>query len=581
MHDARLQIMLHGTHIGDLQATLQYPGVTLKDVSHVANDNYLFVDLQIDPQAQPGILTIEFRRAGKVVAQLPYRLEPRVPNSAERAGFGPADAIYLLTPDRFANGDPSNDTVAGLTDRLARKEPGGRHGGDIEGIRQHLDYIAGMGFTTIWPTPLLENNQPAYSYHGYAITDLYQVDARFGTNDSYRQLVAQAKVKGLGFIQDIVLNHIGSEHWWMRDLPTPDWVHSPDRLQITSHKRSTIQDPYASDDDRKKFTDGWFSAGMPDLNQRNPLLATYLIQNSLWWIEYAGLSGIRTDTYSYSDKAFLAKWSARMLAEYPHLNLVGEEWNGNPIVVSYWQKGKINRDGYVSSMPSMMDFPLSEALRGSLTAAEDKEEGLLHLYDTLSLDAIYPDPAKLVLFAGNHDMSRLYSQLGSDVDLMKMALVYVATMPRIPQFFYGDEILAESPAARDDGVVRSDFPGGWADDKVNGFTGQGLTDKQAAIQRFTRRLLNWRKTATVIHGGKLMQYVPENGTYVYFRYDGRKKVMVALNKTRSAVTLETARFHEMLSPHSAGTDVLTGASQAIGKALKLAPRSVTLLEISD
>ena len=581
MQDPYLQLMLHGERIADLNATTAYPGVHIEHQTHRANPNYLWLDLRIDPGTAAGQVMIDLSRAGKSVAQLPYPLATRAPKSAERQGFGPADAIYLIVPDRFANGDPANDSVAGLTDRHDRPSPGGRHGGDIEGIRRHLDYIADMGFTTIWPTPLMENNQPAYSYHGYAMTDLYQVDARFGSNASYRQLVVEGKAKGLSFIQDIVLNHIGSGHWWMKDLPTPDWLNSPGKLRITSHKRSTIQDAYASLDDRNNFTDGWFSEGMPDLNQRNPLLSTYLIQNSLWWVEYAGLVGIRTDTYSYSDKDFLARWSARMLAEYPHLTMAGEEWSGNPLIVSYWQKGKVNRDGYVSSMPSMMDFPLSEALRKGLVDKDENDDGLMHLYQTLALDSAYPDPGNLVIFEGNHDMSRLLSQLGDDVDLDRMALVYVATMRGIPEFLYGTEILARSPAQRDDGVVRSDFPGGWAGDRLNAFTGVGLSDAQAAMQNFVRTLMNWRKRTPVIHHGKLMHYVPEKGTYAYFRYDATDKVMVVFNKNHSEVALDTRRFHEMLGPTATGTDIFSGKTQSLAKAMTLPPRSVTVLEIHN
>lgn len=581
MQVPHLQLMLHGEHIADLNAVTVYPGVHVERQTHRANPDYLWLDLRIDPDAVAGQVMIDFSRAGKLVARLPYPLAARAPKSAERQGFGPADAIYLIVPDRFANGDPANDSVAGLTDRLDRASPGGRHGGDVEGIRQHLDYIAGMGFTTVWPTPLLENNQTTYSYHGYAMTDLYHVDARFGSNASYRQLVAEGKAKGLGFIQDIVLNHIGSGHWWMKDLPTPDWLNSPGKLRITNHKRSTVQDAYASRDDRSSFTDGWFSEGMPDLNQRNPLLATYLIQNSLWWVEYAGLTGIRTDTYSYSDKDFLARWSARMLAEYPHLNMVGEEWSGNPLVVSYWQKGKVNQDGYVSSMPSMMDFPLSEALRASLVAKDENDDGLMHMYQTLAQDSAYPNPGNLVIFEGNHDMSRLISQLGDDPDLARMALVYIATMRGIPQFLYGTEILASSAAQRDDGQVRSDFPGGWQGDKINAFTGVGLNDRQVAMQQFVRTLLNWRKHAPAIHHGKLMHYVPENGTYVYFRFDAASKVMVVLNKNTKAIELDTARFHEMLAPQASGTDIFTGKTHALAHALTLPARSVMVLEIHD
>lgn len=579
MKESQLQLMIHGDHIGDLTPSLQYPGVKITKVTHVENKNYLFVDVDISKSAQPGEMKLQFSEKNKVVLTQNYQLNARAKGSVERKGFSPSDVIYLIVPDRFANGNESNDSVSSLKEKVNRSFPGGRHGGDIQGIVDHLDYIAGMGYTQIWPTPLTQNDAAQYSYHGYANTDLYQIDARFGSNEEYRAMVSKAKEKGLGVIQDIVLNHIGSEHWWMKDMPTHDWLNFPDKFVATNHKRTTLQDPHAAKVDREVFSNGWFVESMPDLNQSNPLVANYLIQNNLWWIEYAGLSGIRTDTYSYSDKTFLARWSKRLTTEYPNINLVGEEWSTNPAIVSYWQRGKINHDHYVSSMPSMMDFPIQEALHEALTKPENWDTGLTRLYETISNDFLYPNPGNLVIFEGNHDTPRIFSELNEDLGLYKMAIAYLATMRGIPQFTYGTEVLLTSPKQRDDGKVRSDFPGGWKGDTVNGFTGEGLTAQQKDAQDFTRKLLNWRKTTSAVHNGKLLHFTPENGTYVYFRYDDKNKVLVAFNKNDKEATLATDRFAEILPANSSGKDIFSGQTISLAKSLVIPARSVLILEV--
>jgi glycosidase len=579
MQDRKLQLLVHGEDIADLSASINYPGVTVTDVIKVANKNYLFINLTIAPETAAGKFTLQFQHHGKTVLSADYPLQARGTNSAQRPGFSPSDVIYLIVPDRFANGDSKNDSISTLKDKANRSNPSARHGGDLAGMNARLDYVANMGFTMIWPTPLIENDQPAYSYHGYGATNHYKIDPRFGSNEDYRQFVAKAKTKGLGVIQDIVLNHIGSGHWWMKDLPSADWLNYQGKPVFTNHARTTLQDSHASAADRKVFSDGWFSENMPDLNQRNPLVATYLIQNSIWWTEYANLSGIRTDTYSYSDKAFLANWSARLLQEYPNFNMVGEEWSANPNIVSYWQKGKINHDGYVSSMPSMMDFPGYEALRQGLVEAETYNGGLNKLYENIANDFLYPNADNLVIFEGNHDTSRLFSALNDDIDLYKMAMVYLATMRGIPQITYGTEILMSSPKQRDDGKVRSDMPGGWQGDRNSAFTGAGLSTKQSEAQDFLKRLLNWRKNSPVVQTGKLMHFAPDKGTYVYVRYDDKNKVMVAMNKNKEAVNLKTSRFHEMLTPTASATEVLTGKKFNLSHAIELPARSVLILSI--
>lgn len=583
MKNPQLQLMVQGERIAELRPELHYPGVKLKRSIKTDNPDYLFLDLEIAPSAKPGELILLFKHGKQVVLSRPYPLLARAPGSAQRKGFDGSDAILLIVPDRFANGDTRNDQIDALGDKLDRSNPSSRHGGDLQGIADHLDYIAGMGFTQIWPTPIVENKQPEYSYHGYAATDFYKVDPRLGSNASYRTLVAQAKSKGIGFIQDVVLNHIGSGHWWMQDLPSRDWINPHQPYVETNHRHTTVQDPYAARSDRKRFVDGWFVPTMPDLNQRNPLLATYLVQNAIWWIEYADLAGLRVDTYPYSEKAFLSHWSDAIMAEYPRLTLVGEEMSNNPVLLSYWLRGRQNRDGYVSHMPSMMDFPLFDALREALVEPEGQGYGvgLGRLYEAMVNDTLYPAPGKLVLFEGNHDTNRIYSALHEDDGLLRMALVFVATTARIPQFLYGTELLMTSPLERDDGAVRADFPGGWPDDSASGFTGKGLSAKQLATQLFMRKLLTWRKTASAVHGGRLTHYNPLDGSYVYFRYDARQKIMVVLNKNAKDIDLDTTRFSEMLGPHSRGTDIISGQSHDLGRPLKVAARSALVLDIKN
>lgn len=578
MRSGALQLMVHGEDIAGSEPRLSHPGVRIDRVTRVASRNYLFVDLEIDSAAAPADVEIRFERAGEVET-IRYPLRQRAAGSAVRRGFGPQDAILNLMPDRYADGDPANDSLPGYADRADRAAPGGRHGGDLRGLADRLDYIAGMGYTMVWPTPLMENNQPAHSYHGYAVTDLYRVDPRFGSNDDYRRFVATARGKGVGVIQDIVPNHIGSAHPWMQDLPTPDWINHGGVFQPTRHARNALSDPYAAAVDREDFTRGWFVASMPDLNQRQPLLATYLMQNAIWWIEFADLSGYRVDTVGYSDTAFMARWTEHILAEYPDFSIVGEEWSLNPLVVSRWQ---LDRSSWMEAgrgMPNMMDFPLAEGLRRALAAPEGGDGGLMGLYSILVNDSLYPAPSKLVLFEGNHDMPRIYSVLGEDPALWRMAMVYLATAPRIPQFYYGTELLMTSPTHRDDAAARRDFPGGWRGDAASAFDGRGLDARQREAQDFLRKLLNWRKQATAAHRGRMLHYAPDDGTYVYFRFDGTQRFMVVLNKNAAQSALDLSRYAEGLAGAKVATDVLGGGERRLDRALDLPPRSALILAL--
>jgi glycosidase len=578
MRHNRVELLVHGKGIAQTTPRIARAGVSLADVQKTDSPNYLFVTVEVAADAAPGEVGIEFVDAGKVVATHPWRIDAREPGSAQRRGFDARDAIYLITPDRFANGDPSNDSVAGMKEGANRADPNGRHGGDIAGIRRQLDYIAGMGFTQLWPTPMLENDQPAYSYHGYAITDLYRTDPRMGSNQDFRALSREAKAKGIGIVMDIVLNHIGAEHWWMADLPAKDWINHGAKFAPTNHRRTTIQDPHAAPADRAGFTDGWFVDAMPDLNQRNPHLARYLIQNTLWWIEFAGLSGIREDTFGYADADFLSAWAKAVLREYPNFAMVGEEWSINPAVVAHWQRGKANANGHVPHMPSMMDFPIHIALRNALVQPEGWDTGWMGLYEMLANDFLYPDAGALVVFAENHDTPRLLAHVDGELARWKLGMAYLATVRGTPQFYYGSEVLLRGPKERNDGQLRADIPGGWAGDAANAFTGNGLSAAQREAQDYTRALFNWRKRTPLLHTGKLMHFAPADGVYVYFRYDAARSVMVALNKNDKSTVLALDRFDAFLRGGSA-REALTGKPVALGKSLALSGKSATLLEI--
>jgi glycosidase len=577
MKSSDLQVMVHGEKIAELEPALAYPGVRIASVERTDNPNFLFVNLKIGATTKPGELKLQFKRGQDVVTTVPYRLDARRKDSAARRGFDSGDAVYLIVPDRFANGNPANDD-AGMREKSDRRNPDGRHGGDLAGMQAQLDYIRNLGFTMVWPTPLLENNQQAYSYHGYALTDYYKIDPRFGSNEDYRNYVAAANARGIGVIHDVVVNHIGTGHWWMHDMPSSDWINHGTRFVKTNNQHTVAQDIHAAPEDKAGFVDGWFDTTMPDVNQKNKLVARYLIQNTLWWIEYANLSGIREDTYSYADPAFLNDWNRAVRAEYPHLNVVGEEMDDRPYMVAYWQKGVVNRDGFRSELPSVMDFPLVDTAPKALTAPEDSGQGLIRIYETIAADYLYADPLKLMVFPDNHDRPRALAQVDGNVDLLKTDLILMATTRGIPQVFYGTEMLIQGPKQRTDGVLRADMPGGWAGDTVNAFTGTGLTDAQRDMQHLVRTLFNWRKTSSAVKTGKLTHYMPSDGHYVYFRHDGRQTVMVVLNKNPQATQLDLARFAGMVKQARQGRNVLTGAAVDLRAPLALPAMTSVVVE---
>jgi glycosidase/predicted alpha/beta superfamily hydrolase len=580
MRNPRLQLLVHGEGVAALEPAIADPRVTLRSVIRTSNPNYLFIDLLIGPSAAPGSFEIAFRQKGRILFTRDYHLLAREPGSADRRGFGPADAMYLAMPDRFANGDPSNDSRPALAEKADRADPDGRHGGDLEGLRTRLDYLAGMGFTQLWLNPVLESNQPRGSYHGYAITDFYRVDARLGDNALYARLAGEARSRGMGVVMDVILNHCGSAHWWMQDLPDPDWI-SHGRFVGTTHRRETLWDPHAARVDDAAFTDGWFSPSMPDLNQRHPQLATYLIQNTIWWVETAGLSGLRVDTLPYPDRGFLMQWRDRVLEEYPALTIVGEEWSVDPAIVSRWQQGPPpDAQPAPPPPPSLMDFPLQHAFVRGLNEPEGRETGLLRIYQALADDFLYADPGRLVVFADNHDMSRIYTQLGARLDRWKMAMAFFATVRGTPQFTWGSEILMANPGTDAHGIIRQDFPGGWPGDAMDATQGVGLPQAVREAQDYLRSLLAWRKSASAVHGGTLTQFAPDDGTWVYVRRDSRQVLLVAFNKNDAERRLETARFAESIGQNTHAKDVLTGRQFALSSGIVLPAESTSILELS-
>ncbi len=572
MHNTSLQLMVYGKNISDYTASISSKGITLDATTKVKSPNYLFLDLTIDTEAKPGNYEIIFTYKNKKETYN-YTLLERKDASSDRQGFSNKDVMYLITPDRFANGHPENDNHPEMLENVNRSFHGGRHGGDLEGISKNLDYLKNLGYTAIWVNPVLENNQEIYSYHGYSTTDYYKVDPRFGSNQEYKSLSEKAASKDIKMIMDMIVNHCGSGHWWMEDLPTDDWINFGNKFVQTNHQKPTIQDPYKSDYDYKQMVDGWFVETMPDLNQKNPYLATYLIQNSIWWIEYADLDGIRMDTYPYSDMDFMRDWTCAIMNEYPNFNITGEEWSENPNIVAHWQRGKINSNGYTSCLPSMIDFPLRSALQRSLVNRNFND-----LYSMQANDFIYADPNTFVVFPDNHDMDRFFTQVSEDLGLFKMGITHVLTTRGTPQIYYGTEILFTN-SAPDHGIIRQDYPGGWAGDSVNAFTGKGLTDQQINARQFMSRLMNWRKDKDVIHSGKLVHFVPQNNMYVYFRSNNSEIIMVVLNLNPDDSTLFLSNFEEVLSGVDEGTNVMTGEIIALDGNIQIPANAPLIIEI--
>ncbi|HBO75718.1 MAG TPA: alpha-amlyase [Marinilabiliales bacterium] len=581
MNNPNLQLLVYGENISLTQPVLSYQGVQVKEIHKVENPNYLFIDLVIGAETQPGKFTIEFKEGKKNVASYKYELKAKNTQPNIHKGFSSSDVVYLLMPDRFSNGDPTNDNHPETVEKANRTLPSGRHGGDLQGVINHLDYIAQTGFTALWLNPFLENNQDAFTYHGYAISDFYKVDPRYGTNALFLELVNQSHQKDIKIIMDMVFNHCGSAHWFIKDLPMKNWIHQHEAYTRSNFRAPVISDPYAAQADVEKMLTGWFDTNMPDLNQQNPFLATYLIQNTIWWVEYAGLDGIRVDTQPYSYKEFMSDWAQAVMAEYPTLNLVGEAWIQLIPNTTYFQGGAKNRDGYDSHMTCVTDFPMHDALNAAFNEKEGWTEGMAKLYITLAQDFAYQHPENLLIFADNHDLNRFYESIGHDLRKFKMAMAFMLTTRGVPQVYYGTEILMDGMEHQGHGFIRKDFPGGWMGDTIDAFSLSGLNPDQADAHHYMKTLLNWRKKNEVIHRGKLMQFIPEDGIYVTFRYTDNKAVMVVLNNNEQAdKTIATHRYKEILSLYKTGKEVILGTAYSKLDSLQIPAKSALIIELN-
>ena len=594
MKNPCLQLMVYGKDIRQAEVSTDYPGVVVDSVVRLDSPNYLLVYLNLKG-AQPGTMTLKFN-IGKQKKSVSYELKKREKPGYQREGFSNADVLYMLMPDRFASGSDANDQIKGMNSYVVdRSQPSLRHGGDLEGLRQHLDYFVELGVTALWFTPVLENNSPDSNgfstYHGYATTDYYKVDPRFGTNEEYRRLIDEAHQHGLKVVMDMIFNHCGFEHPWVKDMPSHDWLNLPGWLKEskgssdptgtsflqTSYKLTPVVDPYASEVDKRETVEGWLVPTMPDLNQRNPHVMTYLIQNSIWWIETVGIDGIRMDTYPYADAHAMAKWMRTLDNEYPNFNTVGETWVTEPAYTATWQKGsKLAQEN--SYLKTVMDFSFFEKINMAKNEETDGWwNGFNRIYNSLVYDYLYPNPSGVMAFIENHDTDRFLGN-GTDTLALKQALALLLTINRTPQLYYGTEVLMNGTKEVTDGNVRKDFPGGFKGDKSNAFTREGRTKAQNAMFDWCSRLLHWRQGNDVVVKGKQTQFIPWHGVYVIARQYQGKTVMTILNGTSKAATLEVARYAEIIGATTTATDVITRRHVRLDKDVNLRPRQTLIVE---
>lgn len=589
MKNPSLQLMVYGKDVSKADVKTDYPGVRIDSIVRLDSPNYLLVYLNLSG-AQPGEMTLNF--SGKKVK---YQLKRRDKRGDERMGFTNADVLYMLMPDRFASGRTDNDQIKGMMPyRNDRSQPSLRHGGDLEGIRQHLDYFRQLGVTALWFTPVLENNSPDNggnsTYHGYATTDYYKVDPRFGTNEEYRRLTDEAHGKGLKVVMDMIFNHCGFDHPWIKDLPSHDWLNQPQWLEKsggtptpnsdylqTSYKLTPVVDPYASQVDTKETVEGWFVPTMPDLNQHNPHVMTYLIQNSIWWIETVGIDGIRMDTYPYAFADGMARWMKELNEEYPNFNTVGETWVTEPAYTAAWQKdSKIAKAN--SYLKTVMDFSFYDKINQAKNEeTDDWWQGLNRIYNNFVYDYLYPNPESVMAFIDNHDTDRFLGN-GRDTLALKQALALLLTVKRIPQIYYGTEILMNGTKEVTDGNVRKDFPGGFPGDKRSAFTAEGRTQAENAMFNWLSKLLHWRQGNETVTKGTMTQFIPLKGVYVINRSHKGKNVLVVINGKKSENTFSAARYAEVVPQGTVARDVTSGRKYDISHDFKLRPRQTLVLE---
>ncbi|BFO67160.1 glycoside hydrolase family 13 protein [Chryseobacterium sp. KCF3-3] len=584
MKNPELQILVYGKEVANNEITLS-DGIQIKDIRKVDNPNYVFITVNTNEINVPKF-AINLKKGKKNIGSYTYELKQRNPGSANRESFTSKDLMYLIMPDRFANGDEKNDSRPELTEKADRSLPNGRHGGDLRGIINNLDYIQNLGATAVWLTPVNEDNEKVYSYHGYAQTDLYKIDSRYGTNEEYKTLSQELNKRKMMLVMDYVTNHWGGSHWMIKDLPSKDWIHWFDEgekgFKRSNYKTTTQFDTNASDIDKKYALDGWFDTTMPDINQKNPLVLKYLIQNAIWWIEYAELGGFRVDTYPYNDKDAMAKWAKAITDEYPKFNIVGETWLYTAAQIAAWQKNsKIGEiEGYNSYLPSVMDFMLFENMPKALKEKESWDKGMIRIYDSFTSDFLYPDINNTLVFFENHDTERWNEIFNANPDAYKMVLTLISTVRGIPQIYYGSEIgIRGDKKAGGDADIRRDFPGGWKSDQQNAFNSSTQTQEQKEFFQFTQKLMNWRKGKEVIHNGKTKNFVPQDGVFVYFRYNAKESVMVIINNNEKDQSLELKRFAESLNGFAKGKEIISGKEISLQNNMNIPAKTSLIIEL--
>ncbi|MGZ3812687.1 MAG: glycoside hydrolase family 13 protein [Mucilaginibacter sp.] len=578
MSNPNVQLIVHGNNISARNVALNYPGVKLVAVHKVENPNYLFLDLRVFSSASPGTFPIKFIKAGEKTLTYQYSLKKRDHSSGRAQGVTNKDLIYLIMPDRFANGDTKNDSVAGMRETsVNRSKMFSRHGGDLQGIMNHLDYLKDLGVTAIWLTPAIENDEPSASYHGYAVTDHYKIDPRYGTNELYKQFVDKCHAMGLKVVMDLVHNHAGTEGYTIQDMPMKSWVHQWPKYTKSNFRDAAVMDPYVAPSDRKQMLDGWFDHRMADMNENNPYYQNFLTQNHIWWVEYSGVDGFRLDTYPYNDPEYMAKWAQDVKAEFPHLSIFGETLVWSAANQAFFTEGKTVNQKLDTHLPGVTDGVWKEAVYDALNAHEGWTEGVNRLYSVMAQDFLYKDATRNTIFLDNHDMSRFLSVVGEDITKYKSGMALLMTMRGVPQMYYGDEILMKN-FSNPDGLVREDFPGGWLGDKENKFSATGRNVKENDAFNYVRTLANYRKNTTALQTGKMMQYIPENGVYVYFRYDNQKTVMVVYNSRDKEQTMGTERYAERINGALKARNVITDSDVELAK-LTIPAKATLVLEL--
>ncbi len=579
MKNTKLQLIVHGDNIAARTVKMSRAGVKLVKVNKVENPNYLFLDLDISPSTKPGPITISFTKQGDKDVSYAYQLLPR-DHATKAQGVTSKDLIYLIMPDRFSNGDPSNDIQPLMREKTVNRDSMySRHGGDIQGVMNHLDYLKDLGVTTVWMTPEVENDEPHASYHGYAVTNHYRTDARYGTNALYKQYVAKCHSMGLKVIKDLVHNHAGTEGWTILDMPMKSWVHQWPTYTNSNFRYGPLTDPHAAASDKKQMLDGWFDHRMADMNENNPYVQNYLTQNHIWWIEYAGVDGFRLDTYPYNDAAYMADWAQKVKAEYPKFSIFGEVLDTEPSFEAFFTQGNTVNRGFDTHLPGITDAALKDAIMEALNGKQGWNDGVNRLYTVVAQDYMYQDVTRNCIFLDNHDITRFFTEVKEDFTKYKSGMAMLMTMRGIPQMYYGDEILMAG-ANKPDGLLRADFSDGFPGDKDNKLTAEGRSKRENESFNYVRTLANYRKSSTALQTGKMMQYIPQKGIYVYFRYDAKSTVMVVYNSGDKDATLDTDRFVERMAGFAQAKNVVTGEQLSSVKNISVGGKSTLVLELN-